>query len=114
MPHVVIDFSAGLEDSTDITALCQAVFDKLAQEPAIPNPASLKIRARPQPFAVIGTTPQSFAHATLRLLPGRDDATKSHLTQSVLEVLAKHLPETGSLTVEAVEMHGTSYAKRVL
>jgi 5-carboxymethyl-2-hydroxymuconate isomerase len=114
MPHVVLEYSAGLETQAELQSLCQALFDALAKQPAIPNPASLKIRACPQPFGVIGTDPQSYTHATLRLLPGRDDATKSHLTGIVLDVMKAHLPEVGSLTAEAVDMHGASYAKRVL
>lgn len=114
MPHVVIDFSAGLEQDHDMQDLCQRVFAALSSQPAIPTPSSLKIRARPQAFALIGTEPQSFAHAELRLLPGRDDATKSLLTQIVLDVLQDAMPTVGSLTVEAVEMHGASYAKRVI
>ncbi|MCG7494679.1 5-carboxymethyl-2-hydroxymuconate Delta-isomerase [Thalassobius sp. Cn5-15] len=114
MPHLVLEFSQGLEDSHDIPALQQLLFDTLAANPTIPTAANLKIRASAASYSLIGSEPQSFVHATLRLLPGRDDDTKSQLTGAVLEVLQSHLPTVGSLTVEAVEMHGASYAKRVL
>lgn len=114
MPHLVLEFSKGLDDSHDMPALCQTLFDALAAQPAFPQPANLKIRASAVPYSVIGTEPQSFVHATLRLLPGRDDDTKSQLTQAVLSALQSHLPQVGSLTVEIVELHGASYAKRVL
>lgn len=114
MPHVIIDHSAGLEQTHDMQALCQAIYDTLAAHPAIPNPTSLKIRIRAHDTYVIGTRPGSFAHAELRLLPGRDDATKTALTALVLDQMAQALPSAGSLTVEACEMHGPSYAKRLL
>lgn len=114
MPHVIVDHAAGLENSHDFPALCRALFDALAAHPAIPHPESLKIRTRPHECFVIGTAPQSFAHADLRLLPGRDDQTKADLTALVLNVMNDALPDVGSLTVECNDMHGPSYAKRVL
>lgn len=114
MPHIVIDYTAGIETNADLPALCEALFRALAADPAIPHPSSLKIRVRPIDVSRIGTEPQSFAHATLRLLPGRDDVTKAKLTTLILAEMAQALPKVGSLSVEAVEMHGASYAKRVL
>lgn len=114
MPHLALEFSNGLDESHDMPALCQALFDTLAKHPTFPQPANLKIRASAATYSVIGTDPQSFVHATLRLLPGRDDDTKSQLTSAVLSTLQSHLPQVGSLTVETVELHGASYAKRVL
>lgn len=114
MPHLVLEFSNGLDATHNIGALHQALFDALAVDAAIPQTSNLKLRAYPAPFSLIGTDPQTFVHATLRLLPGRDDDTKSRLTALVLSVLQTQLPDVGSLTVEAVDMHGASYAKRVL
>lgn len=114
MPHIILDYPEGLDQQVDMAALCQAIFDSLATDPAVPDPSSLKIRARPNPYSVIGTDPQTFVHATLRLLPGRSDDTKLHLTQIILKVLEAQLPNVGSLSVEAVDLHGPSYAKRVL
>lgn len=114
MPHLILEFSNGLDSRHDIPALQQTLFDALAVHPAIPNAANLKLRAGAAAYSLIGTEPQSFVHATLRLLPGRDDATKSQLTHTVLSALQSQLPDVGSLTVEVVEMHGASYAKHVL
>lgn len=114
MPHVIIDHSAGIERTHDLHALCQALYDALAAHPAVPHPASLKIRTHPHDTYVIGTRPQTFAHAQLRLLPGRDDATKAALTALILRVMNDALPDIGSLTVETCDMHAPSYAKRVL
>ncbi len=90
MPHLTI------EHSTDVPAgqaVCDALFDALAAHPAIPHPESLKIRTLPCPHHRIGTEPQSFAHAHLALLPGRDAATKAALSALVLGgVMDRHLP----------------------
>ena len=39
MPHLVIDFSQGLEAGHDMNALCKAVFDALILDPEINPPA---------------------------------------------------------------------------
>lgn len=110
MPHLTIEHSA---DVPADQVLCDALFDTLAAHPAIPHPESLKIRTLPCPHHRIGTDPQSFAHAHLALLPGRDAATKAALSALVLEVLERHLPEVGSLSVDVSELSG-AYVKRVL
>lgn len=112
MPHVVIDFSEGLERSHDIQALCEAVFDALILDVEVNAPA-LKTRARPQPYFKIGTEPDTFAHATLYLLTGRDDETKARLSDIVLKAMDKIMPTVGSLSVDVRDMNAPAYAKRV-
>nr|WP_321511815.1 5-carboxymethyl-2-hydroxymuconate Delta-isomerase [uncultured Celeribacter sp.] len=112
MPHLVIDFSQGLEADHDMNALCKAVFDALILDPEI-NPPALKVRARPQPYFHIGTEPQTFAHATLYLLDGRDDEAKVRLTNTVMTALNDQLSEVGSLSVDARDMNRAAYTKRV-
>jgi len=94
-------------------ALCDAAFAALAAHSAIPNPATLKIRAIPYEIWKIGTDPDSFVHADLALLPGRDEVTKADLARTLLAVLTGALPEVGSLTVNVSEL-SPSYSKRVL
>ena len=110
MPHLTVQHSADV-DADD--ALCEALFAALAAHSAVPHPESLKIRTLPCPHWRVGTEPQSFAHAELLLLPGRDDATKADLARTVLAVMAEHLAGVGSLSVDVGEL-SPAYAKRVL
>lgn len=110
MPHLTLQHSTNV-DADD--SLCAALFDALAAHAAIPHPDSLKIRTLPCPNWRIGTQPQSFAHADLTLLPGRDEPTKAALARCVLAVLESHLPEVGSLSVDVKDL-STAYTKRVL
>jgi 5-carboxymethyl-2-hydroxymuconate isomerase len=111
MPHLVIEHSRPLECDGD--ALCAALFDRLAVHPNVPQPSSLKIRTVPATHWRIGTEPQSFAHATVWLLPGRDAAARASLAQAILDTMASLMPATGSLSVDVQDLD-PSYAKRVL
>ena len=113
MPNLTIEFSAGIEAEHDLDALCDALYEALAAHPAVPNPASIKIRTLPCPHWRIGTQPQSFAHGTLILYKGRDDDTKADMSATLLGVMDAHLPGIGSLSVDVGEL-GAAYKKRVL
>ena len=110
MPHLTIEHS---QDVAASQALVDDLYDALAAHPAVPRPESLKIRTLPCTHHRIGTDPQSFAHAHLALLPGRDGPTKAVLAQLVLDRMAVHLPDVGSLSVDVSEL-SAAYAKRVL
>ncbi|RKF14108.1 5-carboxymethyl-2-hydroxymuconate isomerase [Roseovarius spongiae] len=113
MPHVIIEHSADVAQEVDLAALCDAVFDALTAHPEVPDPAALKVRTIACAAHRGGTTPDSFAHATLLLLPGRDAETKADMTQTILDALAAILPRTGSLSVNLADLD-PAYVKRAL
>lgn len=112
MPHVTLEFSAGIEKTHDVQAICDQLFSVLAEHPEF-DADTLKIRAIPVAYYRIGSNPQSFVHATLLLMRGRDEATRTALNAIILDILAEALPEVGSITVQEVEMNRASYAKRL-
>jgi len=113
MPHVIIEHSDRAATVDALQTLCDAMFDQLAAHDAIAHPESLKIRTVQSGVHRLGTEPQSFAHATLLLLPGRSPETKAALAQLMLSVLQTHLGNVGSLSVNLSDLDPT-YAKRVL
>ena len=114
MPQVTIEFSKGIEQTHDMQALCEDIFQALAAEPEVTAPSSVKVRARAVEYYRNGTEPPSFAHATFLLLEGRDEATRKHLNHRILTVMKTALPTVGSLSVHEVEMTRSTYAKHVL
>lgn len=110
MPHIRIEHAAV---SADMQVVCKAVFDALAGHDAIPHPESLKVRTLPCDAHQIGTSPASFAHAHLELLPGRTDQVKTELARVILGTLRRHLPDVGSLSVDVADL-SPSYVKDVL
>jgi len=114
MPHVSIEFSEGIEQTHDIQLLCEEMFKVLAAQDAFDNPDAIKIRAKPVKYFRRGREPQTFAHATLLLMAGRDQATRENLNKTILGVLDKALPDVGSLTVQDIEITRETYAARIL
>lgn len=114
MPHIVIQYSAGLDGEHDLHAMCQSVFDAAAATGVFPDLSAIKVRALPCPYFVLGSDPQDFAHADVALLPGRTAEQKSAVTAAVLKALIAQLPEVDSLSVDIRDLDGASYAKRTL
>ncbi len=112
MPHVSLEFSKGIEQTHDVQAICERLFSVLAQHPEF-DADTIKIRATPVAYYRIGSEPQSFVHATLLLMQGRDEATRTALNALILDALAGAMPQVGSITVQDVQMNRTSYAKRL-
>ena len=111
MPHIRIEYTG--EADPDMQSLCEALLDALSAHKALPDPTSIKIRAIPVAYAVLGTEAQSFAHAQFALLPGRSDAVKSDLAGLILSTMRAQLPQIANLSVD-VEDLSPSYAKDVL
>jgi|TARA_B110000908_G_C10265839_1_gene463831 5-carboxymethyl-2-hydroxymuconate isomerase len=114
MPHVSIEFSKGLEQTADIQSICNDVFEVLAGQSTFPDASVIKVRASAVDYIRIGRDPQTFAHATLSLMAGRDEPTRKHLNDVILDVLIKALPDVSNLTVQEVKMTSATYAKRTL
>ncbi len=113
MPHIVIEHSKGLDGTHDLQALCDALWEAVAAHSSVTSPDTVRIRSIAATASRIGVEPQSFAHATLLLLPGRDEAARNELAQLVMDHLQSHLPDAGSLTVRLTDLN-PPYLKRML
>ena len=113
MPHIVIEHSKGLEDSHDLQALCEQLWQAFAAHPSVTAPDTVRVRTISATASRLGVEPQTFAHATLLLLPGRDTATREDLAQITMNALDAALPDVGSLTVRLTDLN-PPYLKRML
>ncbi len=111
MPHVVIEHTDKTADQ--MPSVCKDVFDAAAQCSTFTDPSAIKVRSRLCANHT-GGTGDDFAHATIRMLQGRDDAAKGEVADAVMGVLAAHLTHVANLTVEVVDMDKPSYRKRSL
>ncbi len=112
MPHIVIEHSKELEHSHDLQGLCDTLWNSFAGHPAVNGPKTVRVRTIAATASRIGVEPQSFAHATLLLLPGRSDKVRQELAELILDALTESLPDVGSLTVRLTDLH-QPYLKRM-
>ncbi|WP_397542798.1 5-carboxymethyl-2-hydroxymuconate isomerase [Roseovarius salis] len=113
MPHIVIEHSRGLDRSHDLQALCDRLWESFAAHPSVSGPETVRVRSIAATASRLGVEPQTFAHATLLLIPGRDAATRAELAQMIMDQLQAHLPDAGSLTVRLADLN-PPYLKRML
>ncbi len=114
MPHIIIEYSGHMDETHDMNEICQALFKTAADSGIFPDTTAIKVRAIPCPFWCIGTEPNCFVHATIRLLEGRDTETRKRLSNLVLKTLDEKLPDIGSLSVDIKGITIETYAKRTL
>ncbi|KFZ38651.1 hypothetical protein HR45_04295 [Shewanella mangrovi] len=112
MPHVIIEYSTNVAAEIDISQLVET-----AHEAAIAtdlfNPDAVKSRAYSCADYVLGTGKiNSFIHICVRIMPGRTEAQKQLLTNTVFEAVNALAPQVGGLSVETCDLHKESYRKK--
>lgn len=113
MPHFILEYSPQIPER-QISDTLDALFAAASAHPEFPDPVAIKMRAQPCAQQRMAGEVQSFAHLTIMLLSGRSMATKAALAETMLQVLDRHLPEIGQLTVDPRDMARDTYAKRSL
>jgi 5-carboxymethyl-2-hydroxymuconate isomerase len=112
MPHLSIEFSEGLERNHDMQLVCERLFKDLSDSTVF-EAADIKVRAKSVTYFYIGTDPQTFVHATLLLMEGRDEATRTRLNQTIISTLRELLPDVGSITVQDLGITRATYLKNL-
>ena len=86
MPHIIIDYSANLEDRLDMAALCNVLKDAAAATGVFP-PAGIRVRAHAASHVVIadGDARHGFVDIIVRIAAGRTEEAKGHATDAVFD-----------------------------
>ncbi|MGY8873142.1 MAG: 5-carboxymethyl-2-hydroxymuconate Delta-isomerase [Pseudomonadales bacterium] len=113
MPHCIIEYSEGLEASTDPTHLINAVFQG-ALSSTLFTESDIKTRALCYKHYQTGSKQEEFVHVSLKILSGRTIEQRHNLSETVLKGLQTLELSDVSLTVEVCNMEKSSYAKTVL
>jgi len=110
MPHIIIEYSSGIEKQHPIDALMD-LCHQAAKNSGHFTENDIKVRAYPCHQALVAGKNLTFVHITLKLLSGRDAVTKKLLTNAILAVIQNTGLVVSSLTVEAVDIERESYSK---
>jgi len=109
MPHIIIEHTSS-EQLTDQAALMQTVH-AAAMASGLFGEKAIKIRVKSYDAALIGGVAADFAHITIYLIEGRDNATKKQLTEVLHQALLKHFKNYDSISVDARDLTKAVYTK---
>ncbi len=113
MPHCIISYANELEASVCPRKLV-AIVHECAIESGLFNEKAVKTRAQGFSEYHSSNEGQRFIHVELRILSGRTQAQRQHLTETVLAGLKRLNLSSISLTVEVCDMDKQTYAKVVI
>jgi len=113
MPHLIVEYSEGLERAVAIGKLVDTVVQAAADSGAM-HEQDIKARAVPYAHFRLADGGTTFVHTTVRMLAGRAPETKVRLSNLIRERLAALAPDVHSISVEICDMDPDSYRKRVL
>ncbi|MFG2638855.1 5-carboxymethyl-2-hydroxymuconate Delta-isomerase [Streptomyces sp. NPDC048362] len=114
MPHLAIDYSARLSEGFDPGALVRELHPLVVEESG--STGVCKTLLRPvRTYVGDGACDETpFVHVEVGLMPGRPEARKTRLSESILDLLAKHLPTGGTVeTVISVEVRDLAVSYRL-
>ena len=118
MPHLIIEYSANLEDSLNLDGLMTKLRDQAVASGVFPL-AGVRVRAarRDRYLVADGAPDNGFVHLTARIGHGRDAATRRLAAEALFAVLCEHLrtlfDECGlGLSFEMVEIDPETSLKK--
>lgn len=112
MPHMLIEYTKGLEDTASPAELINAVYQGACNSELFDN-KFVKTRSLAFENYQSGVTDNGFIHVTAKILSGRTAEQRKTLSSSILveleKVLAGHSPI--SITVEVVDIDKEAHSQ---
>lgn len=92
MPHLIIDYSANLEDAIDMSGLCECLRTVATGLDAFPS-AGVRVRAHAARHYAIadGNPAHGYIDVSVRLRAGRDLAVKKAATQALFAAVEAYI-----------------------
>lgn len=110
MPHLIIEYPAGLADAGQVEAMLTALHGAAAGT-GLFDEGHIRVRGWPLAHYLVGGERKSFIHVQCRIHAGRTATQRRVLSDAVLAALRAQSLAVSVITVEVVEMDGDSYAK---
>jgi 5-carboxymethyl-2-hydroxymuconate isomerase len=108
MPHVVVEYSANLEESLDVRSLIGKIHDAVLAS-GVFKIGAVRTRGERRDAYVIadGDPANAFVHVDLRVAPGRDTTTRKRVAQGVFDAVVAETRDVFALRGLAlsVEVH---------
>lgn len=113
MPHIMIEYSQNALSEKEAETLVSEAYQAVKATELFKE-ENIKVRLHPVMHYQLGLSDCGFMHVQCRIHAGKTDHQKQRLSQSLLDALKSLFKSPMVLTVEAVEMEESTYAKAVL
>lgn len=112
MPHMLVEYTRGLDRFTTAADIVEAVYQG-ASKSELFNPQFIKTRALGYEAYQSGDTQNPFLHVTAKILSGRTAEQKQRLSGAILAELKALIGAVAPLTVtvEVVDIEKESHAQ---
>lgn len=111
MPHMIVEYSANIEDEIGTETLFEALCD-VGVETRVFARSGIRVRGecRPRVHISDGHPDNAFVHTVLRVGHGRDEATLKEAGDRIYQVICDHLTDLAStralnISMEIQEIH---------
>ncbi|MDR8105014.1 5-carboxymethyl-2-hydroxymuconate Delta-isomerase [Burkholderia cenocepacia] len=100
MPHLTLEYSAGLSDEDGMALLCRKLARSLHEQKEGDRPVyplgGIRVRAlRCEAYCIAdGLTDAAFLHANLKIGAGRSEAVKRATGDALFDIIKQHFAET--------------------
>lgn len=112
MPHLMIEYPQDMLEAVQVEEMLDAVNDAAAATELF-KVSHIRVRAVPLVHYRAGGRKEPFIHVQCRIHAGRTDEQKRRLSEAVLGAIREQGLAVKVITVEVMEMDGSSYAKWV-
>lgn len=120
MPHIIVEYSANLEDSVDIQTLVDDLHQVVADS-GVAEVAAIRTRAKKRDVYRIadGAPKNAFVHVVMRLRIGRSEEVRSKLADALLAATDRDLQHAYTahdiaITVEMEEIDNITARKNTI
>jgi 5-carboxymethyl-2-hydroxymuconate isomerase len=108
MPHLTIDYSAHLAAAFDRAALVRELHPLVLEESGSTGVCKTLVRPAETYVGAGADAADGFVHVEVGLKPGRSEALRAHLAESILALVDKHLRADGVVrSAEVRELAGS-------
>ncbi|MEU6345169.1 isomerase [Streptomyces sp. NPDC046977] len=102
MPHITVDYSAGLADAFDRRGFALALHPLIAKTiDARVEACTTRFRRIEEAVIADGGAEHAMVYTQISVMAGRSAQAKAELSEAVLELLAVHLASTPELRVQS-------------
>lgn len=110
MPHIVIEYSANLDESIAASKITQKAH-KAVVDSGLFSPDAVKARSVKFSDFVLPENAKNFVHITVSILTGRDAQQRKVLSQQIFETAKQAIEGVDKLSVNIHEMCAETYSK---